>query len=196
MSMQMFSTQGVPCYIAGMIGKRVKVGKEKFKGIELTLRIDPFTPELASEIGDIKSKLFKRHDASVDPNVDSATFTFKPKTQYVEIKPEPALSWAPVKIQEAKVTKFRVRRPADGTQWVLVFKVAFAESDANDLLYLKDALFETRFFSFADSQGGLFADAEAEAARDSKEAKPVKKGHTEERDEPLPMGGDQSAATH
>jgi len=177
----MFETKAVPCYIERMGHKTIKVGKDKFKGTELVLRVDPFTPELAAELGDnIKAKIFRRNDAETDPNIDAVSFTFKPKNQLIEIRPDPAISRASVRLLEAKVNKFRVRRPKDGTQWVLIFRVTFAECDANDLLYLKEALFEQRFFSFEDAQGGLFSEAEAEARREARESKPVRKSSSSE----------------
>lgn len=172
----MFETENVPCYIERMGHKNIKIGKDKFKGTELVLRVDPFSAELAAELEDVKSRLYRRNDAEADPHIDSVSFTFRPKPQLIEIRPAEDVVKASVKILEAKVGKFRARKPSDGTQWVLKFNVTFAEVSGNDLLYLKEALFEQRFFTFADAQGGLFEEAEKEERRESKDAKPVKRG--------------------
>jgi len=180
----MFETENVPCYIEGMRHKKVKIGKDKFNGTEIVLKVDPFTAELASELGDMKSKLYRRNDAEVDPNVDAISFTFKPKkAQMIEIRPAEDVDKPSVKILEAKIGKFRARKPSDGNQWVLKFNIVFAEIGGNDLLYLKEALFEQRFFSFFDAQGGLFEEADAEERRESKDAKPVRKGRRRESDD-------------
>lgn len=167
----MFDTQLIPCYVERMGHKTIKIGKDKYKGTELVLRIDPFTPELAVELEAVKGICFRRNDGEVNPHIDAVSFTVKPKPQTVEIHGAPEIQ-ASVKIHEAKLSKVRVRKPSDGSQWVMVFRVTFAEIGGNDLLYLKDALFEQRFFSFNDAQGGLFTEAEAEARREK--APPVR----------------------
>lgn len=170
----MFETHNVPCYIESMGHKTIKIGKEKYKGTQLSLRVDPLTPELAAELESVKGICFRRNDAEVNPNIDAVSFTHKPKAQVIELRPDPSVAKHSVRIEEAKISKIRVRKPSDGSQWVLVFKATFAEISGNDLMYLKEALFEQRFFTFANVQGGLFEDAEAEARRESKDAKPVR----------------------
>lgn len=172
----MFETKNVPCYIERMGHKTIKIGKEKYKGTELVLRVDPFTAELASEIGNTKGTIFRRNDVEANPELESASFSYKPKPQRIEIRPDPQIKRASVNIPESKIGKFRVRKPSDGTQWVLVFRVVFTEVSGDDLLYLKEALFEQRFFSFENAEAGLFDEAEKEARREAKEAKPVKPG--------------------
>lgn len=77
-------------------------------------------------------------------------------------------------IAEAKVTKFRVRKPKDGLQWVLVFRVIFTEVSGQDLLALKEALFEQRFLSFENATAGLFDQADAEERKNARSSKPVR----------------------
>lgn len=169
----MFDTKHVPCYLEGMGHKTLKIGKDRYKGTMLTLRIDPLTPELAAELEAVKGICFRRNDAEVNPHINAVHFTLKPRVQRFEVTGAEGVRPS-VTIPEAKIAKVRVRKPSDGSQWVLVFQVVFAEVGATELLYLKDALFEQRLFTFQDAQGGLFQDAEAEARRESREAKPVK----------------------
>lgn len=170
----MFESRNVPCYLERMGHKTLKVGKEKYKGTEIVLRVDPFTPALASELAETKGVIFRRTEgAEPNPNIDAVSFTYQPKPQRISITAEPTIK-ASVVIAEAKVTKFRVRKPSDGTQWVLVFRIIFTEVGGNDLLWLKEALFEQRFFTFEPAAAGLFDDADKEAARESAAAKPVR----------------------
>lgn len=165
--------QHIPCYLERMGHKQIKIGKDEFKGTELVLKIDPLTPEIAGELEAVKAICFRRNDADVNPSIDAVSFSQKPKAQVIEIRAEPSLKHS-VKIAEAKISKIQVRKPKDGQQWVLKFRATFAEVSGQDLLYLKEALFEQRYFSFFDAQGGLFEEAEAEARRESRAAKPVK----------------------
>lgn len=170
----MFETKNVGMYLERLGHKQLKIGKDVFKGTELVLKVDPLTPELASELEQVKGICFRRNDADANPHIDAVSFTYKPKPQVVELRPDPEISKPSVKIPEAKVSKIKVRKPKDGQQWVLRFYLTFAEVSGADLLYLKDALFEQRFFSFDDAQGGLFEEAEREARANAREAKPVK----------------------
>lgn len=169
----MFDTPHVPVYVERMGYRWTKVGRDKFKATELVLRIDPFTPELAGELEHAKSICFRRNDAEVNPHIDAVSFTFRPKLQTIQVFAEPTLKPS-ITIAEAKISKIKVRKPSDGSQWVLVFRATFAEVSGQELLYLKEALFEQRFLSFSDSQGGLFAESEEEARKESPAAKPVR----------------------
>jgi len=170
----MFQTSNVPCTLEGLRHKKIKVGSDEYKGSELTLRIDPFTPALASELAETKSVIYRRNDTEANPHIDAVAFNYVPRPQRIEIRPDPELKPS-VTILEAKVGKFRVRKPKDGTQWVLMFKATLIEVDAKELLYLKEALFEQRFFTFSPAAPGLFDEAEAEARKDSPDAKPVRR---------------------
>ena len=64
----MFESANLPCYIERMGHKTIKIGSEKYKGTELVLRVDPFTPELASELADTKGVIFKRTDGTPNAN--------------------------------------------------------------------------------------------------------------------------------
>lgn len=169
----MFESKNVPCFLERMGHKKIKIGKEEYKGTEIVLRVDPFTPALASELAETKGIIYRRNDTEPNPNVEAVSFTYTPKPQAVEFRADPLLKPS-VTLPEAKVSKFRVRRPKDGTQWVLVFKIVFAEIGGNDLLYLKEALFEQRFLSFENASPGLFDEAEQAERREAKEAKPVR----------------------
>lgn len=170
----MFEKQNIPCYIERLGHKLLKIGKEEYKGTEMVLKIDPLTPELAAELEAVKGICFRRNDAEVNQHIDAVSFTERPRPQVIELRPDPTLAKYSVKIEEAKISKITVRKPKDGQQWVLKFRAVFAEVSGADLLYLKEALFEQRYFTFYEAQGGLFEEAEAEERRESRAARPVK----------------------
>ena len=170
----MFDTANVPIYLERMGHKKIKIGRDQYKGTELVLKIDPFTPALAGELAETKGIIFRRNDAEANPHIDAVSFTYLPKPQRIEFRPDPVLAKPSIVIPEAKVSKFRVRKPSDGTQWVLIFRVVFAEVGGNDLLYLKEALFEQRFLTFENAAPGLFDEAEAEERKNATTSKPVR----------------------
>lgn len=160
----MFETKHVPCYIERLAHKKLKLGTDEIKASYLILRIDPFTPSLAAELEDaVKGVIYRRNDAQPNPIVESVTFKHSPKPQRIEFRADPKITPSLV-LTEAKVDAFRCRIPKDGTQWVLIFRVTFAEITGQDLLYLKEALFEQRFLSFENATPGLF-DAEEDTER-------------------------------
>lgn len=172
----MFETRNVSCYLAGMAHKTIKIGQDEYKGTVLSYRIEPFTGELASDLGsEFKRHLFKGTDADVNPHIDSITFVHAPKPQRIEMRDDPLIKPS-VTLSEAKIGRLRARRVKDGNHLALSFSVTVPELSGQELLWLKDALFSTRFLSFDDAQPGLFAEAEAEARRESKDAAPVRRG--------------------
>jgi hypothetical protein len=172
----MFETACIPVYLDSMGYKQIKAGKDKFKGTKMTLRIDPLTPELAAELSETKRMLFRRDTAEANTEIDSVAFTYVPKPQAVEFYPDPAIAKASCTIAECKVGKFKVRKPKDGSQWVLTFQITFIDVTGDDMLYLKEALFEQRFLTFENAVPGLFDEAEREARKSSRIAKPVRAG--------------------
>ncbi len=170
----MFDTKSIPMYLERLGHKKLKIGNDEFKGTEMVFRIDPFTSQLATELPDLKASIFRRTEGGEpNPNVDAVSFTFKPPPQRIEFRPDPEMKPSIVLI-ECKVSKFKVRKPKDGQQWVLTFRVEVAEIGAQDLLWLKEALFEMRYLSFEVAAPGLFDGAEQEARRQSAAAKPVR----------------------
>lgn len=191
----LFESKHVPVFIDGMkVNKRLKIGREKYKGVTLTARIEPLSAVLAAELGDdVKTTLFKRMDGELRGTVSSATLNYTATDLEIEVRPDPSMSPS-VTLIDAKVDNLRPRQV--GKTIVLTMTITVPVIGANDFLYLKDAVDEQRFMTFAAMQNGLFAEAEAEARRESKDAKPAKKGrHRDPEDVDLPVG-DDAVATH
>jgi hypothetical protein len=171
----LFETGNLPAYIESLAYRKLKIGREEYKGVKFIVRIEPFTAALAGELGDdVKAMLFKRTDGEPKRTVRSCTLGTKVKAQQVELRPDPTMNSSATLI-DCDVDFLRVRETAEGTQLVLRMVITVPVIGANDLLYLKDAVGEQRFFTFERLQGTLFDEAEAEARRESKDAAPVKK---------------------
>jgi hypothetical protein len=192
----LFQSGNIPCYVESFSHRKLKIGHEDYKGVKFTVRIEPFTSALAGELGDdVKTIFFKRTDGEPKRALRSATLGIKVKAQQVELRPDPALQPSATLI-DCDVDFLRVRESSEGRQLVLRMVITVPVIGANDLLYLKDAVNEQRFFTFERLQGTLFDEAEAEARRESKDAKPAKKGRrSDSEDVDLPVG-DEAVATH
>lgn len=187
----MFHTKHVPVHIDSLAYRRLSIGRETYKGIKFTARIEPLSAALAAELGDdVKTALFKRMDGELRRTFTAGTLTLVAKDVEIEIRPDPSMKPS-VTLIDAKIDGLKVRE--SGKTIVMTMTVTVPVITANDLLYLKDAVGEQRFMSFASMQAGLFAEADKEARKASKDAKPVKKGRPEE-DVDLPVG--EEATTH
>ena len=186
----MFETKHIPIHINSMGYKREKVGSEKMKAIKVGMMISPFTAAQASEIPEFKRALFKGTDGEVNPTLAKAEFTYQPRHQRIEMRLAPDQGKPSVTIHEAKVRGFKAM-VVSGGQFALKFTATILDVDPVDHAQLKDALFEQRFVTFMTAQAGLFAEADAEERRNSKDAAPVKRGRksSQEGDEPAAEGG-------
>jgi hypothetical protein len=190
---RLFESPNVPAYIQSWGGKNLKIAKEKYKGVKFTLLIEPFTPALASEISDeLKAMLFKRSDGEPKRLFKSGSLNIDVKPQTIELRVDPTLKPSATLI-DAKIEFVRMRESSEGNHLCLTMQVTLPDITAQDLLYLKEAATEQRFFTFDLMQGGLFAEAEAEERRASKDAKPVKKGRVKDDEPDLPAGEEVTA---
>jgi hypothetical protein len=169
----MLEKQNIAARLEGMGYTMTKVGGEDYKATKITLAVD-FTPELAADIPGAKGAVFKRNDGTPNDDVESLVFTYKSKAQRVELRSDPSMRPSSTLI-DAECRRFRIPKRAKGAAPVLKFDVIVLEISANDMLTLKEALFEQRFFTFETMQTGMWFEAEAEARRESKDAAPVKK---------------------
>src|SRR5205085_8151972 len=178
----------------GMGYTMVKGNGEPFKATKLKLSV-PLTLELAADIPGAKRTVFKLNDGTPNDDLESATFRHSSKALTIEIRADQNIRPS-AKLVDAKAKRFRVPRRAHGVPPVLKFEVIVLEIGANDLLTLKEALFEQRYFSFGRMQGGFLNEAEAAERRESKDAAPVKsRGRARDDDEVEEPAG-ESAPLH
>jgi hypothetical protein len=161
----MFSSNDIGLYLDGLDHRVIKdKAGEEMKGVDLTMRIEPLTAELASEIAvEVRRTLFRLDDVEVVKHLKNATFTklgIRPHS--VEFRPD---AKAPVSLllDEVKFDAFKARIPKDGAHWVFTFRMTAAHLDGQQLLWLQEGLLKMHYCSFAIATDGLFDDQEQEA---------------------------------
>lgn len=165
----MFDTEQIPHYLDD-IGHRVMKDKsgDEFKVVDLTFRLEPLTAALAAEIASVvKSTLFKLKDAEATEGLKAVTFAVKPKPQQIAFFADRELPKASLRLDEAKISNLRARKPKDGTHWVFTFRATVAQLSGADLLFLQEALYKQYFLTFANASPGLF-DSDEKAERKSR----------------------------
>jgi hypothetical protein len=161
--MRLFDEDKVGIYLDA-IGHRVektKDGKET-KVVDLTLRVQPFTVELATALdADVRALLFNMGDALPKAKLKAIHFKLPvPKqTMTVHLLPEldPQIVFTDVEIDGVRA---RTESGVDG--FALVFYASFGPLSPRDLEYVCDWLTQQRFITFQPQEPALNFDAKPE----------------------------------
>jgi hypothetical protein len=158
--MRLFSVAKIPMYCES-ISHRIEQRKSgAAKVVDLALKIEPFTPQLAAaldmdEYAWIKRELFRGADASVNVDLKSATFRTPTERQLLTCYATPDSPKASIAIDQVKVTKLRVRGQKDGSGWVLYVHVSFGPLGKTELEYVNAFYAEQRFVSWDQAEPSL-----------------------------------------
>jgi hypothetical protein len=154
--MRFFDNDGIGCYCDD-IGHRLektKDGKE-IKIVDLTLRVQPFTPELAVALDpDVRALLFTLSDATPKPKLKAVHFALTVPRQQLAIAPLPEIADGLV-LYDCVVTRVRARTEKGVDGFALVFHVAYGPASPRELEYVCDWLTQQRFVTFQPQQPAL-----------------------------------------
>lgn len=135
------------------IGHRVeqtKDGKE-IKMIDLTLRVQPFTPELAASLDtDVRALLFAMSDGQPKPKIKALEFRLPcPRQQmFVHLLPEETEVAAQIAFLDVDITRPRARTEKGVDGYGLVFYASFGPVSKEDLEYICNWHTQQRFVTF------------------------------------------------
>jgi hypothetical protein len=168
--MRLFDDDGIGCYLDD-IGHRLektKDGKE-IKVVDLTLRVQPLTPELAASLdAKVRALLFSLHDATPKKELKEVKFNLTVPRQQLAIALLPELAEQLV-LCDCDVSGVRARSEKGVDGFGLVFYVSYGPASPRELEYVCDWLTQQRFVTFQPQQPALdFAgkdEAAAEPAR-------------------------------
>lgn len=154
--MRLFDVDKVGCYLDA-IGHRVektKDGKE-IKMVDLTLRVQPLTPELAVALDpDVRALLFNLGDALPRQKLKAIHFALTVPKQQVTVSLLPELD-ARVVFDDCEVGDVRARTEKGVDGFGLVFYVSYGPASPSDLEYICDWLTQQRYVSFVEQQPAL-----------------------------------------
>lgn len=173
-TMRFFDHDKVGCYLDD-IGHRVektKDGKE-LKMIDLTLRVQPFTPELAVSLDpDVRALLFSMGDATPKPKLKACHFALQIPKQRLTIGTLPETA-DQIVLDDCEVGDVRARTEKGVDGFGLVFYVSYGPASPTDLEYVCDWLTQQRFVTFVEQQPALDFAGRTES---DEEPKPPRRG--------------------
>ena len=168
--MRFFDEDHVGCYLDA-IGHRVEKTKNgETKLIDLTLRVQPFTPQLAIALNpDVRSLIFTMGSGDPKPLIKKCEFAFAvPKQRLVvRLLPEQQLGDAgALSLFAVDITKPRVRTEKDVDGFAFICRLTVAALGSHELEFVQAWHTEQRFVTFQPEQPALdFAGAGASHAR-------------------------------
>lgn len=163
--MRLFDEDRIGCYL-DHIGHRVEKASdgEPRAMIDLTLRVQPFTPELAGAFDpDVRALLFTLSDATPKPKIKSLAFKLTIPRQLIEICAAPDVTLGSLALSEVEISDVRARTEKGVDGYALVFAASFEHTNSAELEYVCDWLTGQRFLTFTSQQRTL--DFEAAGAR-------------------------------
>jgi hypothetical protein len=167
--MRFFDDDKVGCYLDD-IGHRVEKTKDgnEIKMVDLTLRVQPLTPELAVSLDpDVRSLLFAMNSGEPKPKIKTLEFKLTVPRQQLNVyllpeSADPTLAFFDVEISGPRA---RTEKGVDG--YGFVFYASVGPLGSRELEYVQDWHTQQRFVSFAPQQPAL------DFAGDKDEGKPL-----------------------
>lgn len=154
--MRFFDADAVGVYLDAVTLRLEKTKDSEDKVIDLTLRVQPFTPDLAVAVHpDVRALLFTLSDATPKPLIKSTELRLASDRQRVtcSLFPEeqnPRFIFRHVEISDPRV---RTEKGVDG--YALIFYATIGPLDRDQLEYIVSWYTEQRFLSFEEEQPAL-----------------------------------------
>jgi hypothetical protein len=153
--MRLFDTDHVGCWL-DTIGHRVE---DDVKVLDLTLRVEPFTPELAVSLdSDVRSFLFNLSNPTPRRKIHAMEFALPVDPQVVTVRLVPELATGELALDECTVAKVRAKR--DDGEFVLAFRLSLERPSSKQLEYVNAWHTEQRFLTFRPRDPELDFDAD------------------------------------
>jgi hypothetical protein len=161
--MRFFDDDKVGVYLDG-IDHRVEKTKDgdEVKMVDLTLRVQPFTPELAGSLDpDVRALLFNLGDAEPKKKLKAIHFDLTVPRQVLTVHLLPELA-EQIAFADVDITGVRARTEKGVDGFGLVFYASFGPASPRDLEYVCDWLTQQRFLTFQPQEPALNFDAQDE----------------------------------
>jgi len=155
-TMRFFDADKVGCYLDA-IDHRVEKTKDgpEVKMVDLTLRVQPFTPELALSLDpDVRALLFSMNDATPKPKLKAVHFALTVPRQQLQVALLPELA-EQIVFCDCDISGVRARTEKGVDGFALVFYVSYGPASPRDLEYVCDWLTDQRFITFGPQQPAL-----------------------------------------
>jgi hypothetical protein len=162
-TMRFFDEEKVGVYLDHIDHRteKTKDGKE-IKMVDLTLRVQPLTPELAVSLDpDVRALLFNLSDAKPKAKVKSMSFALTVPRQVLTVRLLPETEGQTV-FADVEITDVRARAEKGVDGFGLVFYAAYGPASPRDLEYVVAWLTQQRFVTFEAQAPALNFEGKAE----------------------------------
>lgn len=152
MSQRLFDSEKVGIFLDGF-GPRIEKRKgDEVKLLDLTLRVQPLTPALATTLagdGLIKKSLFKMTDSTPLPNLKSVSFDVHVPRQVLQIFAAPDTEVASIALDQVEISDLRARTEKGVDGWGLVFYASFGPVSKQELEFVQRWYTAQQFVTFS-----------------------------------------------
>ena len=172
-TMRLFDQDKVGCYLDA-VGLRLEKTKDhEHKVIDLTLRVQPFTPELATALDpEVRALLFTMTDATPKPKVKACDLKLNVPNQHLDVyllPMEESNDKAQICLLDAEISDPRVRTEKGVDGYALIFYATIGPLGRDELEYVTNWYTQQRFITFRQAQATMdFAGKSDEAAPEEK----------------------------
>jgi hypothetical protein len=148
----------------GMFLDQITHGVEERRGDEvkivtLTLRVQPFGPDLARALGgSVRTTLFKLNHPTPHPHLKRVDFRLGCPRQTLTVYASPDTGNPSILFDQGKIVATYARTQKDMDGFAFVVKVSFGPVGKHELEYLQDWLLGQRFVTCEQAEPGLFED--------------------------------------
>lgn len=132
--MRLFDQDHVGCYL-DTIGHRVeKVDGLERRMVDLTVRVQPFTVQLAQALhGDVRALLFSLGDATPKPLIHSVKFDLTYPNQTITVRPLAEADDGALVLMDVEISGIRARTEKGVDGYALVFDASLGPVSAREL---------------------------------------------------------------
>jgi hypothetical protein len=160
--MRLFDDDRIGCYLDD-IGHRVEKTKDglEIKMVDLTLRVQPLTPELATSLDpDVHALLFNLGDGQPKPKIKAMEFRLPCGRQAMSVYLLPeGLADPQIRFVDVEIDRPRARTEKGVDGYGFVFYASFGPVGAQDLEYICNWYTQQRFVTFQPQQLSLIENA-------------------------------------
>jgi hypothetical protein len=175
-TMRLFDLDRVGCYLDA-VGLRLEKTKDnETKVIDLTLRVQPFTPELAAALHpDVRALLFTMTEATPKPLLKGVELKLPNlEKQHLDVYLLPEDGQAQITLLHAEITDPRVRTEKGVDGYALVFYATIGPVGRDELEYVTNWYTQQRFLTFREAQAVM--DFAGKPEGETEQASPRRRG--------------------
>jgi hypothetical protein len=171
--MRLFDDDRIGCYLDA-INHRVErtTDGNEVKMVDLTLRVQPLTAELAGSLDpDVRALLFTLNSATPRQKLKAIHFALTVPNQSLVVQVLPEVE-ARIMFNDCEVSDVRARTEKGVDGYALVFYVSYGPASPQDLEYICDWLTQQRFVTFHPQSPALDFEGRDEPETEQPPARP------------------------